>query len=344
MIEIDGSEGEGGGQIVRTSIGLSAITGKSVRICNIRAGRCNPGLQPQHITGIRACAKICGAEVVGDERGCTEIIFKPGKIRGGNYKFDVGTAGAISLVLQTLVLPSIHADAEINMEITGGTHVRWSPSYDYFQHIFCDFLKKVGIEIFVEIGQYGFYPKGGGKVFVNIKPCKEFKKLDLIERGEFKRIDAWSIASENLKKANVAERQVKGAKNFLNEKFENENILYVPSKSTGSAIHIHAHYENCKIGASSLGEIGKPAEAVGKECAELFKKQINSDACLDEWMADQILPYLAFATGRVSVSEVTKHCLTNIWVIEKFLPVKFKIHGNLGEQGIIEVVSNNHRF
>jgi len=298
MIEIDGSGGEGGGQIVRTAIGLSAVTEKPVRIYNIRAGRCNPGLQAQHLTGIKACAEMCNAKTLGDEKGCTEIIFRPGKIKAGKYKIDVGTAGAVTLVLQTLILPSIHADGEVELEITGGTDVKWSPSYDYFQHIFCDFLKKIGIEIFVEIWQYGFYPKGGGKVFVNIKPCKEFKKLDLIERGEFKRIDVWSIASENLKKANVAERQVKGAKNFLNEKFENENILYVPSKSTGSAIHIHAHYENCKIGVSSLGEIGKPAEAIGKECAELLKNRlIQMPVWMNGWLT-KFCPILHWLQAR----------------------------------------------
>ncbi|NIO45029.1 MAG: RNA 3'-terminal phosphate cyclase [Candidatus Aenigmarchaeota archaeon] len=326
MILIDGSYLEGGGQIIRTSIALSAITGKPVKIENIRAKRRNPGLRAQHLKGIEATTELCNAELKNAKIGSTSIEFIPKKIEGGYLSIDVGTAGAISLVLQTLVLPSLHAENEVVLEITGGTDVKWSPTTTYFQHIFCDFLKKMNIDIHIETLKHGFYPKGGGKVKIIIKPCKELKTINLTKREDLKRIDIWSIASENLKNRKVAERQVEGAKKALGKSFENVNISYVPTLSPGSSINPHAHFENCKLGASELGERGKLAEKVGEEAAKSLVKQIDSNACLDKWMADQILPYMALAgNSKVSVAEITNHVRTNIWVIEKFLSVKFEI-------------------
>jgi len=329
MIEIDGSYGRGGGQILRTAIALSAITEKPFKITNIRSGK---GLKAQHLTGIKAVEKLTDGKLKNANIGSKEIEFIPGKIKAGDYKFDVGTAGSISLVLQSLVPACIHADDEIVLEIIGGTHVKWSPTANYFQHIFCDFLDKMGIPIYIEILKYGFYPKGGGKIRVSIEPSK-LKPLNLTERGKLIRHDVWSIATENLKKRNVAERQLESAKKYF--KFENETIEYVKSLSTGSSIHIHSHFENCRLGCDILGEIGKLAENVGKECANLLKRQLDTNACLDRWMADQILPFLALAKGKISVTEITNHCLTNIWVIEKFLPVKFTVNGKKNGYGTI---------
>ena len=326
MIQIDGSQGEGGGQILRTAIGLSAVTGKPVRIFNIRKGRPNPGLQAQHLVGIKAVSEICSAKLVGANLGSTEVEFTPGKIKGGDYKIDVGTAGAVTLVLQSLVIPAIHADKEINFEIIGGTHVNWSPTFDYFQHIFCGYLKTLGLEINAEILKYGFYPKGGGKVKVKIFPGSP-KNLQFIGRGDFLRTDIFSIASKDLQKNNVAERQTEGAEKVLEA--TNKIINYVDSLSTGTAVHIHSHYKNmhCQLGSGVIGEKNKSAEKVGEEAAKLLKKQMDSGATADEWMSDQILPFLALAKGRSEfvTAELTKHAETNIWVIKKFLDVDFKI-------------------
>jgi len=324
MILIDGSYLEGGGQIIRTSIALSAITGKPVKIINIRAKRPNPGLRAQHLKGIEATAKLCKTELKNVKIGSESIEFIPKEIKGGSFSINVGTAGAITLVLQTLVLPSIHAEEDVILEITGGTDVKWSPTINYFKHIFCYFLAKMGIDIFVETLKYGFYPKGGGKVKVTIKPCKKIKPINLIERGNMEKIEVRSIASETLRNRRVAERQSEAAKKIL--KFENETITYVSTLSSGSSINLHAYFENCKLGASELGERGKLAEKVGEEAAKSLVKQIDSNACLDKWMADQILPYMALAgNSKVSIAEITNHVKTNIWVIEKFLPVKFEI-------------------
>lgn len=323
MLIIDGSHHEGGGQIIRTAIALSALTGKPVKIINIRAKRCNPGLAAQHVTGILALAKLCDAKVSGAEIGSETIEFSPKQIKGGNYSIDVGTAGSIPLILQALVLPALHAKEETVLEITGGTDVKWSPAISYFQYLFSDFLKKMGAEITVEILRRGFYPKGGGKVIVAIKPCK-LNRLNLTERGVLKRIEIMSIASNGLKGAKVAERQAEGAKKVL-KAAETVAIEYSDSLSPGSSFHIHAQYENCRLGATALGEMHKPAEKVGEEAASLLKKQMDSNGCLDEWMSDQIVPYLALAGGAVKVAEITPHTETNIWVVEQFLGDKFEV-------------------
>jgi RNA 3'-terminal phosphate cyclase (GTP) len=325
---MDGSHGEGGGQILRTAIALSCITGKDIEIKDIRANRPNPGLAAQHLAGLQAASRITHAKAEGLRIGSTSIKFSPGPIEGGFHSVDIGTAGAITLVLQTIVIPSLKAEEMTVFEITGGTDVPWSPSIAYFQHIFCDFMKRMGIDIGVEILKYGFYPKGGGKVRVSLSPQQEIKPLNFTERGKLERIDTWSIASENLRNARVAERQVEGAREFLKYDFGKSNIIYTPTLSPGSSVHIHAHFKNCKLGASSLGERGTPAENVGGKAARLLKKQIDSGACLDEWMADQIIPYLALYGGKVSVSEITEHAKTNIWVCEQF-GAKFEVEGDI---------------
>ena len=339
MIEIDGSYLEAGGQIIRTAVGLSAVTGKPCRVFNIRSGRPKPGLMAQHLTGIEACAKICDAKLKGAALHSKELEFHPGKIKGGEYKIDIGTAGSIPLVLQTLVIPALHAEKKVVLDLIGGTHVSWSPTIDYFRHVFCDFMKKVGVNVQVDILKYGFYPKGGGQVRVEIQPS-EVTPIRLVEREELSRIDVWSVASETLKAKNVADRQVDGVKKLLKLTPEsNIHIDYADSLSPGSSVYVHAHYLNCKLGASAIGERSKKAEAVGEEAARELEPQMRTAACVDKHMADQILPYMALAAekGRseVSVAEITNHCLTNIWVIEKFLPVKFEIVEKKGEPGII---------
>lgn len=337
MIEIDGSYLEGGGQIARTAISLSAITNEPCRIFNIRKGRPNPGLKPQHLSAIQAASKICNGNLKGCTVGSTEIEFCPGKIEGGNHSIDIGTAGSVTLVLQTLIPICLNANKKSVLEITGGTHVPYSPSADYFQHVFCEFIKKVGLKISFETERVGFYPKGGGKVKLEINNEDRVLPLFLSKRGELENYSIYSIASDELKHAKVTERQILGAEKIIDIK--NEYASHPITKSTGSHVHINAKFENCVLGADLLGEKGKLAEKVGEECAIILKKQINSDACLDRWMADQILIYMALAEeGEVSVSEITNHVLTNIWTIEKFLPVKFEVKGEKGQPGIIKVI------
>ena len=370
MIEIDGSYLEGGGQITRTATALSAITGNPVRIINIRKGRPKPGLSAQHLSGIKAAAKLCSAETKGVELGSTKIEFYPKQIKGGNYKIDIGTAGSSALILQTLIPIAIHAPAPVQLEITGGTNVKWSMDYEYMKHIFGYYMKKMGIEYSIEIEKRGFYPKGGGKVVVKISPGKPMP-LNLVNPGKFEKIDVHAIAENRLSAKQVAEREIKGFSTILNP--DQKFLQYSKADCPGTSIHAHAHFENCKLGSSVIGEKNISAEQLGKTCATHLKKQIDSGACIDEWMADQILPYMALAVcnisaiqtslrknvcnisspinltkvakinkkesnlhkfkSKISVAEVSKHCLTNAWIIEKFLPVKFNIKK---EKNIIE--------
>lgn len=329
MLEIDGSYLEGGGQIIRTAVALSAIRKIPVKITNIRKGRPESGLKAQHLTGVEAAARLCDAKLTGARIGSTELTFEPKKIKFGKFNLDIGTAGAITLVLQTIVPIAAFAPSRTTFVISGGTNVSWSPSIEYFQNIFCDYAEKFGLNINCEVEKYGFYPKGGGIVKIEIAPIKNPKSLNITTRGKSFGIKAFSIATEDLQKPQVAERQIDGFRKAMSADFKIKGLSnYIRSLSTGSSIYAHALYENCKLGCSAIGERGKPAEKVGEECASDLLREINSDATVDKHLADQLIPFLGLFGGSFITSEITNHTKTNIWVIEKFIDKKFKIEGN----------------
>jgi len=317
---------------VRTAIALSAITEKSIRIFNIRKGREKPGLRPQHLEGIKAAAKICNAVTEGLTINSLEVLFQPGKIAGGAFTIDTKTAGSITLILQTLVPPGLHADSSLNLTIKGGTSVPFSPTMEYFRSVFCYYLRLVGTQISLKVQRHGFYPAGGGVVSVGIKQSTT-ENLEMLDRGDLHRVDVLSVASTHLKSANVAERMIDGFKKVLpHAQFTCE---YVQSDSPGCFVHATANCEKSRLGASTLGRVGKRAEDVGKEAALGLKSALGTDCPIDSWMVDQIIPYLALATSRtgkpsnVKIPSLTKHAETNIWVVKKFLPIEFEIVHNV---------------
>lgn len=345
MIEIDGSYSEGGGQILRTACALAAVTQKPCHVFNIRKNRPNPGLMPQHLLGVQTLAQLCNGKLEGDELASEEIKFYPGEIGAQYLHIKIETAGSIALVLQTLIPPALFSSKPIKISFEGGaTDTFFSPTLDYFRFVFLKILEKMlaplnsgGIysgasKIEINILERGYYPEGGAKVEVIISPSK-LKPIALIERGAIKKIFIFSGASNVLKDKKVAERQAAGVREILGKLKlpTEEKIEYYNTRCPGSQICLIAEFENTVIGTDNLGKLGKRAEDVGKEAAlELLKEQ-KSQACLDKHLADQILPYLALAPGKsqVTVSEITRHCQTNIWVIEKFIDKKFKTKENL---------------
>ncbi|MEM1651221.1 MAG: RNA 3'-terminal phosphate cyclase [Sulfolobales archaeon] len=337
MLVIDGSFGEGGGQILRTAVALSAITGVDIRVVNIRAKRPEPGLKRQHLTGILAAAKICGAVVEGASVGSTEVLFKPGTIRGGSYTFDVGTAGSITLVLQTLLPIIAFADSPISIEVRGGTDVQWSPPIDYFRYVVRPHLQGVGYDFVVELVRRGHYPRGGGLVRVRVdKPPKFFKPVNRVESGRVLSIGGVSHCVKLPK--HVADRQARAAeeelyKSGIRSSINIEVEWYDPERDPhlgpGSGVVLWATTENSILGGDSLGERGKPAEAVGKEAASKLLEDLSTGMAYDRHMADIIIPYLALAEGpsTIGISKLTLHAFTNMWLVKNMLGVNVE-HGN----------------
>ncbi len=348
MIEIDGSYGEGGGQILRTTLALSTLLLKSVRIFNIRARRSNPGLQAQHLTGVKALAELCNAELQGAFKGSKELVFKPRERRCGKFRFDIGTAGSISLVIQAILPALIFAPCRTIVEITGGTDVAWSPPIDYVKNVLLPILSRMGVKASIEVRRRGHYPRGGGHVVLSVEPLEgKLESMSEVEFGTLREIRGISHCVKLPK--HVAERQARSAKEYLKKKgidvpIEIELETYPPEKDfhlgPGSGIVLWAISDKGLIlGSDALGEKGKPAEQVGEEAARELIEELSSSMAFDKHMGDMLIPYIALAEGysRIGISRLTLHTLTNIHIVEKLVNTKFKVNGREGERGVIEV-------
>jgi len=332
MIDIDGSFGEGGGQIVRTAVALSAVTGKPVHISKIRQGRPKPGLAPQHAHAILALADICRAKTSGIAPGSSEISFSPGEIQGGNYEISIGTAGSTTLLLQCLLPALLRANAPSTVSVQGGTDVQWSPTIDYFCNVFLPSLESFGAEVSLELVKRGYYPQGQGRVVCRIKPSElQAAHLELLDPSDAGRdrtkMDIWGLSHCSNLPEHVARRQSDAAVEALRQagfvaKVAKE-VLRLPS--TGSGITLWARSPGVYIGASSLGRRGLPAEMVGKSAAEELIRELISSASVDIHLADQLVPYLALAGGSYSTREMSLHTKTNIWTASHFLERKISI-------------------
>lgn len=318
-IEIDGSYGEGGGQIVRTAVALSAVTGSPVRIRNIRQGRPKPGLAPQHAQAISALARLCSAKMIGVQPGSAEISFDPGEIQDGRYRIDIGTAGSVTLLMQCLMPAALRAKGPVFLEVQGGTDVRWSPTIDYFNNVFLRALKCFKAKVSLEVMQRGYYPKGQGSVFLKVEPCNLRPAL----LAASKSLEVAGISHCSNLPEHVARRQAESASNALKDAGYDAHVLQdtFTLPSTGSAITLWSGFK----GASALGERGLPAEKVGRMAAEEMISEMDSIAAVDVHLADQLIPYIAMAGGSFTVREISMHARTNIWTAGHFLDRKIEV-------------------
>jgi RNA 3'-terminal phosphate cyclase (ATP) len=341
-VRIDGSYGEGGGQVLRTSLAMAALTGRAVEIGNIRAGRPKPGLAAQHLTGCRAVAAITSGTLIGAEMGSVQLRFEPGPVQAGQFEFAVGTAGATTLVLQALLPALAFGPGETTLVLHGGTHVSWSPPFEYLRDVFLPALAEMGLQVEVELVRPGWYPEGGGTIHVRVAPVRELRPIIWPERGERRLIEC--VSGTSGLPDHVAERQLRSAVEALGRAGlqPRTRVWRAPARGKGSFCFVRAVFAPGLGGHSALGARGKPAEQVGAEAAEAFLAFLGSPAAVDYHLADQLLPYLALSRGEsnLAVETVTSHLLTNAWVVQQFAERPVRVVGCQGQAGQVLVASS----
>lgn len=326
MIHIDGSYGEGGGQILRTSLSLAAITGQAIHIDRIRAGRQKPGLAAQHLTAVRAAATICKAELRGDALGSMTLDFIPGgSAQAGRYTFDVtearegGSAGTVSLVLQTILLPLALATGESEVILRGGTHVAFSPSFTYVEQVYLPMLNRMGVQAEAKLNAWGWYPRGGGEVELRVSGRSKLSGINLLERGNLRQVRGLAVVTEL--PSHIPQRMASRAENLLHEADLRATVQPLRARGVGpgAGLFLTAEYENSLAGSGALGRVGLPAEKVAEmACEELLDFHKNG-APVDVHLADQLLLPAALASqaSQYRVEEISTHLTTNAWVIDE---------------------------
>ncbi len=315
MIEVDGAIGEAGGQIIRTALTLSAITKKQVRIFNIRANRPNPGLQAQHLTACKAVRNVCRGTLEGAELQSKELTFTPGEIIGGKYEFNIGTAGSTTLVAQTLIPILLFAEKKSELIIIGGTHVMKSPSYDYFEKVFLPAINLMGARVSSKLIQSGYYPRGGGRIIIEVEPSKLNGVEKWIEEHDVHVIIRLSNLPFHI---GLREKKV-----FVQNSIEDVDIIEEKALDAGNALLVWKGSN----GVYNIGEKGKRAETVAEEALAQLKQE-NCD--VDRHLADQLLIYTVLAQNKSSfkTSEITEHFRTNREVLLKFINRKIEVDNN----------------
>ncbi|GAB6065704.1 RNA 3'-terminal phosphate cyclase [Aquifex pyrophilus] len=345
FLELDGSYGEGGGQIVRTALFLSTLLKIPVRIYNIRAKREKPGLKRQHLNIVKLLKRLAKAKVKGDELGSTELEYIPKRLKPGYYEVNFDTAGSITLFFQTILPLSLFIPGETVIKVIGGTDVPKSPTIDWLRFVFLPYVMNIPEFIRIEVLKRGFYPKGGGAVQLSVRSSLEEEvnevskirelfgeriNLKRTERGDIKKIHVFSVAHEELRERKVAERQAKGAVEALKELGYPEPEVYrqyAQASSIGTSITVWLEDTMGNIlGADNLGKKGKLAEVVGAEAVKKLHEDYSTGATVDTHLADHLVPLMAIFGGSIKVPRFTGHLLTNIWVCEQFFGKIFEVN------------------
>ncbi|MFH1409762.1 MAG: RNA 3'-terminal phosphate cyclase [Nanoarchaeota archaeon] len=355
MIRIDGSKGEGGGQMIRTALACSALTGKAFIAESIRAGRPQPGLKAQHLAGITALEKLCDAKTIDASLGSPAFTFKPGRVHGKTISIDIGTAGSITLLMQSVLLPALFADETTRFRITGGTDTKWAMPADFFSNVFLPHCRRFA-DIDFQLVRRGYFPKGAGRIDMRIKPkyplsqyaslpafLQALREEDIsFETIPYKVISIKGVshASLSLQKGNVADRTARAAKTALLKQHIPLDIAveYTETESPGSGITLWANCSADKdelpyqkpiiLGSDALGEQKVSAESVGDRAAKDLITPLHGGSTADKHLVDNLMPLLALAGGSIN-APMTSHALSNIHILETFLPIKFKHQGNM---------------
>ena len=345
ITSVDGSYGEGGGQILRSAISLSAITEKPIDVKNIRAKRPNPGLQAQQLWAIKAVASLCSASVEGLHMGSTNIRFIPQKINSENLRLDIGTAGSITLLLQTIIPVATFSEKNIDLRIIGGTDVKWSPTINYFDDVVLPAFRAIGINCEINVLNRGYYPKGGGVVDVSISNSDGLRALKLIDLPANVLPKIKSVCSKL--PLSVAERQANTALSLLRSKgikVDSTRVEEYNSISPGTSISITSVKENGPfLGGDAVGEVGKPAEAIGKKAAEMFLQEATSGATVDSHLGDMLITPLALLNKEsiYRISKVTSHLVTNLQVAETIVGCKYEINEETNGTALVKLRGGN---
>ena len=324
MHSIDGRRG--GGQLVRTAVALSAVTGEPIRMEDVRGAREQPGLKAQHVASVQTVAALATATTEGVAVGSESFEFDPDAVIGGTHEQDVGTAGSLTLVFDAILPLAQRIEKSTTVVVSGGTDVKWSPPFDYYRHVKLPVVRSLGLQATTTLDRRGFYPSGGGRAALTIEPST-IEPLDLESRGALGSVTIHSIASNSLETASVAERQAETAAERLESaggpgtepsSTIDSRYRYVETHDKGSAIVIVATYESSVAGFTAYGEPGKPAEDVGTTATDKFEAFVDTNAAVDSHMADQLVPFLALAGGRVRIPRVTEHVETHLDLVNAF--------------------------
>ena len=322
MIIIDGSEGEGGGQVVRNALALSLVTGQPCRITNVRGAREKPGLMRQHLTAVEAVCAIGGAVCEGASVGSTEIAFTPGRVMPGDYRFAVGTAGSTGLVLQTVLMPLLLADAPSRLVLEGGTHNMMAPPFEFIERVFLPIINRMGPKVSARLLRHGFFPRGGGQIEVDIMPAP-LAPIDCVERGALRAVSATALFAAL--PFNIAEREIATARKLLRDWPEEAfSVRQLPEEQgPGNALMLEAAFEHTTEIVTGFGKLGVSAESLTKTAAHRMAGFLASDAFAGPYLADQLLlPFALAKGGSFTTVKPSQHSRTAAEIIGRFLEVE----------------------